>query len=94
MAGAAALAVGGVMIVLGAHRTAGELSLVDLIVGNRMIAGSVNSSPASFAMAVEDLGRMPGGVLGEMIERMAFGDYTTSILGAPPDRPKVVHRVG
>jgi hypothetical protein len=82
------------MMVLGAHRTTGELPLIDLIVGNQVIAGSVNATPASFQAAVEDLERMPAGVLGQMIERMEFGDYRRSISGAPPDRPKVVHRIG
>jgi threonine dehydrogenase-like Zn-dependent dehydrogenase len=93
MKGVAALAPSGVMIVLGASRTAGELPLLDLIVGNRIIAGSVNADPEAFRRAAADLPLMPAAVLRGMIERCEFGDYARSITGSRPTAPKIVHVV-
>lgn len=87
--GACALARLGVMVVLGAP--AGEISLIELIVGNRVIAGSINASSEAFRAGVADLARMPRAVLAAMIERMRFSDWPRSISGASVDAPKVVH---
>jgi threonine dehydrogenase-like Zn-dependent dehydrogenase len=91
MSGLRALRPLGVLMVLGANDSGNAVPLIDLIVGNRVVAGSVNASPEAFGAAVADLPRMPRTVLTSMIERADFGAYDRSILGAPAGAPKVVH---
>lgn len=91
--GIAAMAPLGVLIVLGALRTEGSLPLLDLIVGNQIIAGSVNASPESFTAAVADLPRLPRGLLKKMIQYRSFEEYRSSFTGAPEQYPKIVHRI-
>jgi threonine dehydrogenase-like Zn-dependent dehydrogenase len=81
----------GVMIALGATVAEGRLSFLDLVVHNQVIAGSVNASPESFALAVQDLARFDPATLRRMIHRVPFGDFENSILGPPDSHPKLVH---
>ena len=81
----------GVMVILGARTTAAPAPLLDLIVGNRIVAGSVNASPAAFRQAAADLPFLPAALTGALIERTSFGDYRRTLTGAPPGAPKVVH---
>jgi threonine dehydrogenase-like Zn-dependent dehydrogenase len=81
----------GVLIVLGAAESGLPVSLLDLIVGNQVVAGSVNASPEAFAQAVRDLARLPSELAGALIERREFGEFRASFLGGPPPAPKIVH---
>lgn len=86
-----ALAPLGVLIILGAKETAGKVPLLDLIVGNRIVAGSVNASPAAFGHATEDLPLLPEQLIRNLIERTGFESYRQTISGPAPVAPKVVH---
>jgi glucose 1-dehydrogenase len=81
----------GVLIILGAFESHGPLPLRDLIVGNRIIAGSVNSAPEDWVSGIRDLGRLDGAILRRMIHRAGFDRFRESILGPLPEHPKVVH---
>lgn len=89
--GMAALAPLGVLIVLGAFSTTGPASFRELIMGNQIVAGSVNSSPESFAQAALDLERLPRDLTSRLIERTGFREYRRTLAGPPLHIPKVVH---
>ncbi len=91
LAGVAALAPLGVMIVLGATFANGEMPFLNMVVRNQIVAGSVNASPAAAQRAVEDLARFDPHVLQGLIRRTDFDDFEHSILGPPGERPKIVH---
>lgn len=91
--GLAALAPLGVLIVLGATETREKLDLLNMIIGNRILAGSVNASPQSFAQAAADLGRLDTAILRSMIDRRLFREYRQSLTGPPPTAPKIVHSI-
>lgn len=81
----------GVLMILGAIDSGDPLPLLDLITGNRIIAGSVNASPEAFRQAAEDLGKIPRAVLSGLIERRKMSEFRHSLTGAPPQVPKIVH---
>ena len=81
----------GVLIVLGAFESPGPVPFRDLIVGNRVIAGSVNSAPEDWVCGIRDLGRIDGRVLRRIMERRSFDTFRDSILGPLPEHPKVIH---
>jgi threonine dehydrogenase-like Zn-dependent dehydrogenase len=86
-----ALAPMGVLVILGANESAEPLPLIDLIVGNRVVAGSVNASPAAFASAAHDLPLLPRELLTGMVQYRGFNEYRASFLGDPVGAPKIVH---
>jgi glucose 1-dehydrogenase len=79
----------GVMVVLGAKSA--ELPLIDMIVNNQVIAGSVNASPEAFARAVEDLPKLPRQALSAMIRREPFSAWRSTLWTAGGEEPKSVH---
>jgi glucose 1-dehydrogenase len=81
----------GVCAILGAADVTGEGLLRRLIVNNQTVFGSVNSSPQSFRMAMEDLERFDPRTVARLIRRVRFEDFEQSILGSPGERPKIVH---
>jgi threonine dehydrogenase-like Zn-dependent dehydrogenase len=81
----------GVCGILGASIATGEISFLDMVVGNQTVFGSVNASPESFKTAVHDLSRFDRKVLASMIRRAAFSDFRTTIPDPPAGAPKVVH---
>ena len=81
----------GVLIILGAKETAQRVPLLNLIVGNRIVAGSVNASPVAFELAVKDLPHLPEKLIGNLIERTSFEKYRQTMIGPAPQAPKVVH---
>jgi glucose 1-dehydrogenase len=91
MAGLSALEPLGVLIILGAPHSAGELSFRDLLVGNRVLAGSVNSGPSHWAAAMRHLAVFDRDFLGRLITRMPFEAFRESILGPRGATPKAVH---
>jgi len=62
-----------------------------MIVHNQVVFGSVNASPQAFETAIADLARMDARVLNGLIRRVGFSDFESSVLGIPPEAPKLVH---
>jgi threonine dehydrogenase-like Zn-dependent dehydrogenase len=91
MAAVKALAPVGVLVLLGANESAEPLPLLDLIVGNRVVAGSVNASPQAFADAAHDLPLLPRELLSGMVQYRGFSAFRESFLGDPGEAPKIVH---
>ena len=89
-AGVAMLKPLGVLIVLGAAESE-SFALRELILGNRVVAGSVNAGPADWTRAVDDLASFDRAVLERMILRRPFDDFRESIAGPPSAWPKTVH---
>lgn len=83
----------GVYAVMGIADTAVPLRLFDLLFGNRVVFGSVNSSPDAFRQGVEDLGRFDRDTLRRMVSRYPFSAFGETVLGAPAVAPKSVHVV-
>ncbi len=81
----------GVCALLGAANALGEAPFLDLIVNNQVVFGSVNASPDSFALAVEDLKRFDRGLLRRMIRRAGRGSYRETIPAPPGEAAKIVH---
>ncbi len=88
------LAPAGIFVALGARKTEGPISFIDLIVGNQTIIGSVNSNRESFEAAVRDLENLPGEALSAMIRRFAFDDYPRTLTDHAGIEPKFVHVIG
>jgi threonine dehydrogenase-like Zn-dependent dehydrogenase len=88
-----ALAPNGVIVILGAAKCL-SVPLLELIVRNQVIVGSVNAAPSDFAAAVNDLGRFPADVLTRMIEREPASAFRSTLTGPPRPSPKIVHVIG
>lgn len=85
------LAPAGVFVTLGASQASGAFSFVDLIVGNRTVIGSVNTTREAFESAVRDLDVLPERALRAMIRRFAFEDYEQTLGEGGGIEPKFVH---
>ena len=83
----------GVMIVLGARNEVVALPFLDLIVGNRIVAGSVNAGPEDFGRAIETLAATERRWLEAMIERRPLAQAAASLTAMAGDAIKVVHRL-
>ena len=83
----------GVMILLGAPNGPGELPFLNMIVGNQVIAGSVNAAPHHFAQAVRDLSALDRSMLGRLIERRSFASAKETIISGVAESIKLVHRL-
>jgi len=81
----------GACAVLGAATAAGQLPLLDLLVNNQTVFGSVNASPQSFARALEDLARFDRAILRRMIHRATLSEIPQTLSGPLPEAPKIVH---
>ena len=68
-----------------------QVHLLQLILRNQVIVGSVNASPADFRAAVDDLGRFPPDVLSRMIEREPASAFRSTLTGPLRSSPKIVH---
>ncbi|MEJ7608261.1 MAG: hypothetical protein WKF37_18840 [Bryobacteraceae bacterium] len=79
----------GVLMILGARSA--TIPLLEMIVGNQIVAGSVNAGPEAFHQAGADLAQFPASILERMLDRRAFGDYRRSILEPSPNQPKITH---
>ena len=80
----------GVIVMLGAAKSL-QVPLLQLILRNQVIVGSVNASPADFRAAVDDLGRFPADVLSRMIEREPCLCLPFDATGPLRSQPKIVH---
>ena len=85
-----ALGPNGVIVMLGAAKSL-QVHLLQLILRNQVIVGSVNASPADFRAAVDDLGRFPPDVLSRMIEREPASAFRSTLTGPLRSSPKIVH---
>ncbi len=83
----------GVMIVLGARNEVVALPFLDLIVGNRIVAGSVNAGPEDFGRAIQTLAATERRWLEAMIERRPLAQAVVSLTAPAGDAIKVVHRL-
>jgi threonine dehydrogenase-like Zn-dependent dehydrogenase len=81
----------GVCALLGADTGDGHVSFRDLVVGNRIVFGSVNASPEAFALAIEDLGRFDPVMLRSLIERRPFSEFQESITAPSSGTAKIAH---
>jgi threonine dehydrogenase-like Zn-dependent dehydrogenase len=90
-AGFRALAPLGVYGLLGSRNATGEVPFLDMLRNNQAVFGSVNASPRAFALAVDDLGRMPREALAAMIRRSGFASLGDTLALPPADAAKIVH---
>jgi threonine dehydrogenase-like Zn-dependent dehydrogenase len=81
----------GVCAILGAVAGQGQVSFRDLVLGNRVVFGSVNSSPEAFALAVEDMGRFDPLMLRKLIEWRPFSAFAESIVSPSSGAAKIAH---
>jgi glucose 1-dehydrogenase len=86
----ASLGSAGILVLLGVT-PALEVSVLQLILRNQVISGSVNAAPSDFLLAVQDLRAMPVTVLRSMIERVPFSAFQSTLTGPLRAAPKVVH---
>jgi threonine dehydrogenase-like Zn-dependent dehydrogenase len=92
VAGLRALAPGGVLVILGVN-DAVPVPMLQLILNNQVVVGSVNAAVSDFATAVNDLQRFPARVLRRMISRERWSAHRSTLLGPLREAPKVVHVV-
>jgi threonine dehydrogenase-like Zn-dependent dehydrogenase len=81
----------GVCALLGTDTGEGHVSFRDLVVGNRIVFGSVNASPEAFALAIGDLGRFDPAMLRRLIERRPFSAFPDSIAAPSSATAKIAH---
>ncbi len=86
------LAACGVLVTLGAPDGIGNILFLKMIVGNQILAGSVNAAPHHFELAVNDLRRLDPNLVGRLVERRGFQSARETILSGPGEIVKVVHR--
>lgn len=84
------LAPAGVLVTLGVNQPV-EIPMLQLVLKNQILAGSVNASPSDFLTAVEDLAAFPRAVLEQMIVREPWGSFRSTLTGPLRSAPKVVH---
>jgi glucose 1-dehydrogenase len=83
----------GVLIILGARPAEVRLPCLDMIIGNHIIAGSVNASREHFQMAVSRLQSYDRQWLIPLILRLPLASAPETIFAPPPEAIKVVHRI-
>ena len=83
----------GVLILLGAPDGIGDRPFLRMIVGNQVVAGSVNAAPHHFALAVKDLSVLDRSMLGDLIERRSFASAKETIISGAAESIKLVHRL-
>lgn len=83
----------GVVMVLGARPAEVRLPTLDMIIGNHILAGSVNASPAHFASAVDRLAAYDRRWLAPLLTRIGLEQAPECLFAPPPEAVKVVHRI-
>jgi threonine dehydrogenase-like Zn-dependent dehydrogenase len=83
----------GVLIILGARPAEVPLPCLDMIIGNHIIAGSVNASREHFQKAVARLQSYDRQWLTPIILRLPLSRAAETIIAPPPEAIKVVHRI-
>lgn len=83
----------GVVVLLGARPAEVRLPALDMIIGNHILAASVNASREHFRMAVERLGGYDRRWLRPLIHRLPLAEAAEALFAPPPDAVKIVHRI-
>lgn len=83
----------GVQMILGARAASVEIPYLEMILGNKIIAGSVNASRAHFESAAASVGRLERAQLSPLIERRALAEAPSTVMTPPPNVIKLVHVV-
>jgi len=83
----------GVLIILGARPAEVSLPCLDMIIGNHVIAGSVNASRQHFQQAVTRLESYDRRWFEPLITRLPLARAVESILSPPPGAIKIVHTI-
>ncbi len=83
----------GVLVILGARPAEVRLPSLDLIIGNHIIAGSVNASREHFRRAVERLGGYEPGWLHPLLLRLPLAGAAETLFSPPAEAVKIVHRI-
>jgi threonine dehydrogenase-like Zn-dependent dehydrogenase len=99
--GSAELAIGsmralrrlGVLILLGARPAEVTLPCLDMIIGNHILAASVNASRQHFEMAVARLRRYERGWLDPLLHRLPLRGAAEALFRPPAGAVKIVHRI-
>jgi len=84
----------GVLIVLGARPAEVTLPCLDMIIGNHIIAGSVNASREHFGLAVDRLSSYDRRWLDPLLLRLPLSAAADTLFHPPVDAIKVVHCIG
>ncbi len=83
----------GVLILLGARPAEVRLPSLDMIIGNHIIAGSVNASREHFGMAVRRLRSYDREWLAGLLQRQPLSQAAETIFTPRPGAIKAVHRI-
>ena len=83
----------GVVVLLGARPAEVRLPTLDMIIGNHILAASVNASYDHFEMAVSRLGGYDRAWLVPLLHRLPLADAAHTIAHPPGAAVKVVHRI-
>ena len=83
----------GVLVILGARPAEVRLPSLDMIIGNHIIAGSVNASREHFGRAVERLGGYDAGWLHPLLLRLPLAGAAETLFSPPAGAVKIVHRI-
>lgn len=83
----------GVLIVLGAQASTVKVPFLDMIIGNRIIAGCVNASRQHFERAVTRLREYDPRWLAPLITRVPLAVAAEILFRPPSGAIKVVHRI-
>ena len=83
----------GVLIILGARPADVRLPCLEMIIGNHIIAGSVNASRGHFEMAVARLQSYDRRWLTPLLVRLPLAHAAETIIHPPGGAIKVVHRI-
>jgi glucose 1-dehydrogenase len=83
----------GVVMVLGARPAEVQLPTLDMIIGNYILAGSVNASRAHFASAVDRLAGYDRRWLLPLLTRIGLEQAPEMLFAPPAEAVKVVHRI-
>lgn len=86
----ASLAPLGVCSIVGSRNGEGPMPFLDMIVGNHVVFGTVNASPADFRQAVADLAEIP---VAGMIERRGRESILDTLTSRDGPALKTVHRI-
>jgi threonine dehydrogenase-like Zn-dependent dehydrogenase len=83
----------GVVILLGARPAQVSLPCLDMIIGNHILAASVNASRQHFEMAVARLRRHDRSLLDPLLHRIPLSGAAEALYSPPAGAVKIVHRI-
>ena len=83
----------GVVVLLGARPAEVRLPCLDMIIGNHILAASVNASRDHFFRAVARLGGYDRGWLDPLLMRLPLEEAASALFRPPSDAVKIVHRI-